>query len=293
MTGDELRRLGLYGNAEGMMGLGEPLLALFRALDGAFAGLGRALGAEELAFVPLVAARDLRRIDYFSSFPHLVTLPVTVEPTDLEAFKLANSGPIVEPLALGRLAPVEAVLPAAACYAVYPALSGTALPDGGRRVTLIGTCFRREERYQPLVRQWCFRMREVVYLGDAAGATAFLDEARARVVALASRWGVPITVEAATDPFFDPARSPRYLHQKLFPTKHELVCGGVALGSFNYHRNFFGEAFAISSAGAPAHTACVAFGLERWLHAVIERHGGDPARWPISPTDEDGGGKGV
>jgi hypothetical protein len=92
--------------------------------------------------------------------------------------------------------------------------------------------------------------------------------------------GIPIALEPATDPFFDPARSPRYLHQELFPTKEEMICDGVALGSLNDHRSFFGEAFGLSAGGAPAHTACVAFGLERWVHAVLATHGSDPERWP-------------
>jgi hypothetical protein len=284
VSDDELRRLGLTWNAEGMVGLSGPLHGLMHALDGKFLELGRALGAEEQDFLPLLAVRDLSAIDYFSSFPHLVTLPVTVDAAvdNLEAFRSANSGAAAGgALELARPAPLEAVLAPAACYAIYPALGPTALPSGGRRVTLLGICFRREEHYRPLERQWCFRMREVVYLGEAAGAGSFLDDARARVLALAQELGLPMQLVTAADPFFDPARSPRYLHQKLFPTKHEMVSGGLALGSFNYHRNFFGEAFAIRAGAAPAHTACVAFGLERWMYAIVARHGTDPAAWPL------------
>jgi hypothetical protein len=32
--------------------------------------------------------------------------------------------------------------------------------------------------------------------------------------------------------------------------------------------------------GAPAHSACVAFGIERWLFAIVDRHGLDPSGWP-------------
>ena len=44
---------------------------------------------------------------------------------------------------------------------------------------------------------------------------------------------------------------------------------------------FFGDAFDIRlEDGTAAHTACTAFGLERWLLAVLVRHGPDAAAWP-------------
>jgi len=66
--------------------------------------------------------------------------------------------------------------------------------------------------------------------------------------------------------------------QRLFPQKEELVYGGsVAIGSLNFHRNFFGERCRITADdGQPAYTGCVAFGLERWMHALLDRHQGDP-----------------
>ena len=63
--------------------------------------------------------------------------------------------------------------------------------------------------------------------------------------------------------------------------KHELVFGGdLALASTNFHRDFFGETFDIARDGAPAFSGCAAFGLERWLHALLAIHGADPGEWP-------------
>ena len=65
--------------------------------------------------------------------------------------------------------------------------------------------------------------------------------------------------------------------QKLFPQKEEMVYGrSLAIASLNFHRNFFGERCGIRTAdGEPAFTGCVAFGIERWLHALLERFAGD------------------
>jgi hypothetical protein len=81
--------------------------------------------------------------------------------------------------------------------------------------------------------------------------------------------------------FFDAGRSPRYLHQKLFTAKREFIFEDeLALGSVNTHRTFFADLFSLSVGGAPAQTACLAFGLERWVWAVLKTHGTDHRSWP-------------
>jgi seryl-tRNA synthetase len=288
MTIDPRAVPGLSIGPDGSVGLYGPLLQLFERLDAAFVRLSRPFSAEPRTFPPLLAVRHLRALDYFTSFPHLVTLPVGIarEAGNLERFRAGNGADREGPLTLAELAPVETVLAPAACYAIYPALGGSDLGAEPRTITLLGTCFRREDRYEPLRRQWCFRMREIVHIGSAESVGAFLAKSEELVRRLASQLDLPITTATATDPFFDPARSPRYLHQKLFPTKSELVFDGdLAIGSFNYHRSFFGETFAILHAGRPAHTGCTAFGVERWLWAILARHGLDPRHWP-SPAEE-------
>jgi hypothetical protein len=92
---------------------------------------------------------------------------------------------------------------------------------------------------------------------------------------------------AASDPFFDPSRNPKFLAQRLDPVKTEMIFGdGLAIGSINFHRNYFGEAFGIARGGEAAFSGCVAFGLERWLYAFLSRFGPDVRRWPLPGRDE-------
>lgn len=93
------------------------------------------------------------------------------------------------------------------------------------------------------------------------------------MLALAARLGLDMTMEVAVDPFFDKGGSRAKMAQ-LFPVKEEFIVGGLAVGSVNYHRNFFGQRCDISlPTGEPAHTSCLAFGLERWVHALTARFG--------------------
>ena len=54
--------------------------------------------------------------------------------------------------------------------------------------------------------------------------------------------------------------------QRLLGTKIELCLpDGLAMASINRHGPFFGERFKIClGTGGSAHSACVAFGLDRW-----------------------------
>ena len=273
---------GLHCASDGSVGLSGPLLELFEAIDGRFRQMAATFEAEPVSFLPLLPVRALRAIDYFSSFPHQVIAPVSPESTaeQLRALSAANGTASDGPLRLDRLDPVETVLAPAACYSVYPIFAGADL-ERPRAVTLLCTCFRREKEFLPLRRQPCFRMREIVHIGNSASVHIFMEAAEHAALSLAAELQLPLTVAPATDLFFDAARSPRYLHQKLFPAKREFLFEGqLALGSVNLHRSFFGELFSVAVAGAPAQTACLAFGIERWIWAVLRTHGTDARAWP-------------
>ena len=81
---------------------------------------------------------------------------------------------------------------------------------------------------------------------------------------------VPFAFETATDPFFYASSSVAIL-SRASPTKREVVVNGKAIASLNQHRSYFGAKFGIRLAGAPIHTSCVAFGLERWGAMFQER----------------------
>jgi aspartyl-tRNA synthetase len=51
--------------------------------------------------------------------------------------------------------------------------------------------------------------------------------------------------------------------------------------SFNYHREHFGVTWDIwDTNGEPAHTGCVAFGMDRLAVAMFHTHGTDLDKWP-------------
>src|SRR5262249_53858518 len=171
-------------------------------------------------------------LDYFANFPHLVTMPVTLESSDenLERFAQGSTLDDAGNLNLTELAPVRDVFTPAACYHFYIDMQSSSLARA-KYVTTRATCIRKEERYLPLQRQWSFSMREMVCVGSAQEVTDFLAEARQRITSFFKDSGLPIKWMDATDPFFKPARNPKYLMQKLDPVKTEMVFGdSLAIG---------------------------------------------------------------
>lgn len=273
---------GLAWAADGRATLSGPLLALADRLDRRFLALAARWDAEELRFPTFIAAAELERIDWFRSFPQLATFPVSLDPAEANLDRFTGGEPVGPDgsVKLAGLAPVREVLTPAACYHLYAHHRGGAF-DRPRWFTTRATCFRREDHYEPLERQWSFTMREIVCMGTAGEAAAFLDEAAAVVDDLTAGMGLALRWDHASDPFFRPSQNPQYLMQRIDPTKHELVFDDrLAIASRNLHHDHFGRAFSIRRDGAPVHTACLAFGVERWLAAFVRQFGPDERSWP-------------
>ncbi|MGA9767688.1 MAG: aminoacyl--tRNA ligase-related protein [Blastocatellia bacterium] len=258
------------------------MLELYRNLDQFFLNWAGDAGATEFLFPTFIPARELARLDYFRSFPHLVTFPVTLDSDEENLKRFAEGEPMDsnETIHLSAQAPIKDALTPAACYHFYVQFQGESL-DAPRYVTTRATCFRRESHYLPLERQWSFSMREIVCIGTADEVKTFLKEHQDKVDRFFKEVALSVEWKNATDPFFNPSSNPRYLLQKLDPIKTEMVYRtGLAIGSINFHRNYFGEAFNIYRDGKEAFSGCVAFGIERWMYAFLNQFGMNESDWP-------------
>ncbi|PJH75029.1 MAG: hypothetical protein CO064_08820, partial [Anaerolineae bacterium CG_4_9_14_0_8_um_filter_58_9] len=99
--------------------------------------------------------------------------------------------------------------------------------------------------------------------------------------------GLAYHVESANDPFFIGEFKKQAAFQSAFQLKFEIRArlpfkdGTLAVGSYNYHQDFFGRSLNITLPdGSPAHTGCIAFGLERMAFAFLAQFGLDAERWP-------------
>ena len=263
-----------FSTSAGLATLGPELVLLRTALEAKFLGWAAESNARPMLFPPLMRIEDLARFDYFRNFPQLPLLVAGLRPECLH--DTAERG-VLTAVPNGDLATADYALPSAACYNIYLHFAGTAL-TGPLHVTTVANCFRNEKHYDDLRRLWGFTMREIVCIGTHEEVQAHLVTSKARLLRFADDLGLGLTVEVGSDPFYEP-QSPRARMQQLFPQKEEFLYGGsVAIASVNFHRNFFGERCNIRTPdGQHAFTGCMAFGIERWLYALLDRFEHDVA----------------
>ena len=271
-------------------------LALFTYFDRLFAGLGRPWDAQAIRTPTLIPAQVLARCDYFRSFPQNVTFASHLR-EDLEvidSFRARHDTlDRVDDRALADMVTPEVCLSPAVCYHVYHLHQNQTLPSSGTAHGVCGSCFRYEAgNTSDLRRLWDFTMREVVFMGTREDVLQRRAIAIQKVSDLLDEHRLAGEIRTASDPFFvAPDAAAKTYFQLSSETKYEISlllpdAERVAVGSLNYHTDFFGRAFAINVDGhGPMHSVCVAFGLERWVHAFMAQHGQNPENWPAIVRD--------
>jgi seryl-tRNA synthetase len=229
----------------------------FEEIDSEFLQLARRHDARELQFPTLINKALLERAEYPQAFPHLLMIACACHDPARESLFVPDN-----------LIPQEWYLSPAVCYHAYAHYRGQMLAKP-QIVTARGRCYRREASFQFGRRQLEFEMRELVLFGDPEWLNDRIALLQVEVDRIARRCGLPVHWETAEDPFFLPTAKGKALMQRLMETKKELVWDGpepLAIASINRHGTFFGERFAIRHSDmSPVHTACVAFGLDRWV----------------------------
>ncbi len=250
-------------------------------------------GAEDrpdvMRFPPALTRADFERSGYLGSFPHLAGAVHSFaggERAHRDLLRAAADGENWS----ATFPPAEIVLTPAACYAVYPTLTG-ALPQDGRLIDVMSYCFRHEPSADP-ARMQMFRMHEHVRAADRDRVVAWRERWLDRLTRFVDRLALEAHAEVASDPFFGRGGALLAEGQRDRRLKLEIVAPiaaddcPTAIMSLNYHQDHFGERFEIRTAnGEVAHTACVGFGLERIALALYRRHGVTRAQWP-SPVRE-------
>lgn len=276
---------------DGVVALGPRLARLVAYVDARLQAIADGEGASPYRFPTLISARVLERLDYFRAFPHTLTFATHLR-RDLDVLdgfaRSACCGEHGLGLAADAQAPVAALLSPAVCYHLYRFLEGRTVAEGGLAATMVGHCFRQEGlRLGGLERLWDFTMREIVFVGSPDDVRHGRDRVREAVRRLFADLGLAYVVQNAHDSFFVGEFARQTVFQQAFELKQELRAAlpfagtTLAVGSFNYHQDFFGRRLDVRQpSGAPVHTTCCAFGLERLAYAFVAQHGADEGGWP-------------
>ena len=270
----------------GVWAHGEVFARVLRGVEDLLASVLRTSEVEVRRFPPVQEVTVLHRSGYLRSFPHLTGVVSTFS-GDERAHR-----DLLDALERGadydgafRLSPMA--LCSSACHPLYPTLRGR-LPKGGRWFDVRGQVFRNEPSDDP-ARMVVFHQYELVYVGEPEGADRHAEMQLALALELLGGLGLSVSALPATDPFF--GRTGRVLASVQLDAGAKVEVHGptgpssptTALASVNRHRDHFATAFSIvTAAGAPAHSACIGFGVERIGLALLWRYGIDCSEWPAS-----------
>ena len=270
---------GVYGHGEAF----ERVRVAFAALVTAEA---RAAGAVNLTFPPVIPRHNLETAGYVGNFPHLAGSIFGFDGSEAEARSVRERAHEHADWSEFESQTDLMLLPAG-CYPVYPAIAARGPLDPAGVLIDIGAAwvFRHEPSIDPARRQ-SFRMHELVRIGEADAVAAWRADWAERGIELMRGLGLDAQLENASDPFFGRAGRLLAASQSAEDLKWELmipIAGPepTACASFNYHLDRFGETWGLKLAdGTTAHTACIGFGQERVVAALLRAHGLDPKQWP-------------
>lgn len=289
---DDMVRRGIAFEAgEGQVSVGEPFLSLMDYFDRRVAALAiDGFGALERRYPTLIPTAVMQRCGYFQSSPQLMMFVSRLH-ADVETYRdfraEAAEGVDLAARLRSHCDDFDHCLPPTMCFHTYHELADRPLPAATLAVTAQGKSFRFESRYRrSLERLWDFTIREIVFLGSREHVLTSRRRLMEQICTLVDSLGLGGRCEVATDPFFAGSDTvERVWSQQLLELKYELrlpldATRDVAVGSFNFHEQFFGSSFGITADAEVAYTSCAGIGLERLTYAFLCRYGLAPDGWP-------------
>jgi seryl-tRNA synthetase len=280
------RRLLLQTSVPGIYGRGAGFEDVCGRVGDMVTRAGAPEAPEQLRFPPVLPRRDLETVGYLKSFPHLAGSIFAFAGDEHQAAEQYERACKHEDWSEFQ-AMTELVLTPAACYPVYPEIAsrGPLAPGGATVDAGSAYVFRNEPSGDP-ARMQMFHQREIVRIGEPETVVSWRELWRERATSLLRGIGLDANFAVATDPFFGRAGRMLAASQREQELKFEVVVPiagpePTAVASFNYHQDHFTAAYGIAFAsGAPVHTACLGFGVERITLALFRAHGLDSHAWP-------------
>ncbi|MEF2966118.1 amino acid--ACP ligase [Paenibacillus sp. M1] len=257
-------------------------VVLAQRLDALLVDLALRHRAELRSYSSKISLDTLNKCGYIASFPQNLYL-VAEFPHALQTLEQVRHAERLDELV--RLSPFT--LSPAVCFHCYAELSGLRL-KGPLALTASGLCHRHEAPWRlGNHRLNEFTMREIVLFGDSAHIEAQRSAIMEEVWNLFQSLGLSGKIENASDPFYFSEDSAKGQHQIMGNMKYELIAdlgeprGSFSIASFNHMGDSLCKPFQVHDTDdAPLNSGCVAFGIDRWVYALLSSYGPSSTEWP-------------
>ncbi|MBS5842956.1 MAG: hypothetical protein KIC77_05680 [Clostridiales bacterium] len=259
----------IFPQNDGQFIINEKFYEVMQLFDTAFFAWAKKDGAKEYFYPDFYTVSDLDNCDYIKQFHGHCMFTGTTTNDLFDIKNLRFSKYINNP---------------AICMHCYIQHRNTVINEEKPIViTAKGRCKRNERNgFISLERMLDFTMREIVFIGTKDFVLFKRQEYIERAKSLLETLHLEGNISLSNDPFFKKEDNIKAEFQRKFKLKYELNLKNydnghsVAVGSFNYHNYNFTKAYNIKMTnGNLAHTACIAFGLERIAYTYITQVGID------------------
>ncbi len=280
--------------APGIFAFKGAFLRVRQALETLILPIAARLNATELSYPALWPVPMLTAINYFHDFPKLAFLAAGSAPehdaSAVFASRLSREGGKQSLLCTAEngLAPAASALAPTVCDCCYWLLRGKR--DVPSQVfTVHGQVYRNEvDPDDRIDRLSAFTMREIIAVGTPEFVLAKRETLINEAAELMRALDLPVTIKAASDPFFCNDALYKSAYQHLYKLKYEIeasLYGGrsAAIASINLHNDYFSRAYGFTgTGGAEIFSACIGFGYERMTYALFCRYGAEFSAWPAA-----------
>ncbi|WP_418038473.1 aminoacyl--tRNA ligase-related protein [Paenibacillus xylanilyticus] len=261
---------------------------LYEAIDEKISQYAKSLQASLRSYPSMIDKDVLETCHYIESFPQNLYAVSEFPHRNVTLEKVREDDNYQQ-----HLRDSTKLLSPAVCFHCYAEYKNRTL-EQPVLLTAAGNCFRHEAPWRLGQHRLSeFKMREIVFIGSPD----FVEETRTAIMKdiweLFVGLGMSGKIETAHDPFYFPKDAIKQQYQLMSSMKFELIAeiknrgSAFSIASFNNVKDTLCKEFLITNARKEfLHSGCVAFGIDRWVYAILETYGTNTANWPASLTSQ-------
>lgn len=269
----------------GQIGFGEKGKFLLEYFDLMFEKIASQLGAIEKMYPALLPIRGYAKTGYLKKTPQYAMFCSGINDSIESLEQTASS--VNENNVKKIVKEPEYALSPSACFHTYIEYENKTL-NNNSIVTFRQNVFRNEGRlnYNEIGRLCDYHVREIVMIGSNEFVVEMRDKIMGKSVDIMKKLELKGDITLASDSFVVPKMQMYRKIQRIDKSKYEMHLNvneskSISTASFNLHGKAFTDPFNIRVEGVEdTVTACVGFGLQRWVIAFLSQYSLDESKWP-------------